>query len=103
VPPAEMEENGRATSMARAQKIWRAAQVPAGAEAHAVCVFGVVTPEGKLVEAHSLQPSDPNSRAAMEAAEQMTFSYPALLAARPQQHFVFVIQEFSQRPTEPRP
>jgi hypothetical protein len=95
VPTEEMKAKGRAISMARAQKIWHVAgRGPAGAATHAVCVFGLVTPEGKLVEAHSLQPSDPNSNEAIEAAQQMTFAYPALLAPPPQQHFVFVIQEF---------
>jgi len=53
VPTGDMKERGRAIAMARAQKIWRSGEVPAGAAAHAVCIFGVVTPQGKLVEAHS--------------------------------------------------
>ena len=95
VPTEEMKAKGRAITMARAQKIWHVAgRGLAGAATHAVCVFGLVTPEGTLVEAHSLQPADPNSQAAVEAAQQMNFSYPALLAPPPQQHFVFIIQEF---------
>jgi len=53
----------------------------------------VVTPSGELVEAHSLQPSDPYTQAAVEAAKTMSFSN-AARAAHPQQHFVFVIEQF---------
>jgi len=101
VPTEEMKARGRAITMARAQKIWQASGAGAsapGQPAHVVCVFGVVTPAGELVEAHSLQPSDPNSQAAVEAARQMSYSYPGPLALRPQQHFVFVIQEFVSSP-----
>jgi hypothetical protein len=57
-------------------------------------VFGLVTASGQLVEAHSLQPSDPNSQAAVEAAKQINFAGPAQLGTRPQQHFVFIIEKF---------
>ena len=56
--------------MAEAQKISVVAgqgAIALGATAHAVCVFGIVTPSGQLVEAHSLQPSDPNSQAAVQS------------------------------------
>ncbi len=46
------------------------------------------------MEAHSLQPSDPNSTAALEAAKRMTFSHPPASGGRPQQHFVFLIEKF---------
>jgi len=46
------------------------------------------------VEAHSLQPTDPNSQAAVEAAKQIDFSSPAPIVGRPQQHFVFIIEKF---------
>jgi len=94
VPTEEMKARGRAFALAEAQKIsvisGRGSIAP-GATAHAVCVFGVVTPSGQLVEAHSLQPSDPNSRAAVDAAKQMNFAGTPVPGAKPQQHFVFVI------------
>ena len=90
VPTEEMKARGRAITMAEAQKI-SVVSGQGGATAHAVCVFGVVTPSGQLAEAHSLQPSDPNSQAAVEAAKQMNFSFPPPLGPQPQQHFVFVI------------
>jgi len=97
VPSAEMKARGRATALAGSQKISSVSGLSpstSGATAHVVCVFGVVTPTGQLVEAHSLQPSDPYSQAAVEAARQMTFSRPAPLGAQPQQYFVFVFEKF---------
>jgi hypothetical protein len=100
VPTAEMQARGPAIAMAGAQKISRFSgrgPFTSGAAAQPVCVFGLVTPSGQLVEAHSLQPSDPNSQAAVEAAKQMNFSRPTPPGARPQQHFVFVIEKFSSQ------
>ena len=66
-----------------------------GGTLHPVCIFGLVTPEGHLIEAHSLQPADPNSDAALKDAQTIDFS-PSMRGARtPQQHFVFVIEEFA--------
>jgi len=59
-----------------------------------VCVFGMVNSAGKLVEAHSLQPSDPNSKAALKDAKAIDFSAMMAPGAPPQQHFVFVIEKF---------
>jgi hypothetical protein len=59
-----------------------------------VCVFGLVTPEGKLVEAHSMQPSDPNSPAAVEYAKTINYYGPAVRTPGPEQHFVFIIEKF---------
>jgi hypothetical protein len=103
VPTDEMKARGPAIALPGAQKISRfSGRVPfaSGATAHPVCVFGLVTASGQLVEAHSLQPSDPNSQAAVEAAKRMNFAGPAPLGVRPQQHFVFVIEKFvsSQAP-----
>jgi hypothetical protein len=97
VPTEEMKARGRAIALAEAQKV----SVVSGRgsiSARAVCVFGVVTPSGQLAEAHSLQPSDPNSRAAVEAAQQMNFSFPPPPGPQPQQHFVFVIERFVTSP-----
>ncbi len=100
VPTEEMKARGRPITLAGAQRIFhnmaQGSQSP-GAAVRAVCVFGVLTASGQLVEAHSLQPSDPNSEAAVEAAKQMDFSPPTPLVPAPQQRFVFVIQEFVTR------
>jgi len=97
VPSEEMKARGAAVAMAGAQKISRFSApgpLPPGATVQPVCVFGLVTPSGQLVEAHSLQPSDPNSQAAVDAAKQIKFPIPAQPGARPQQYFVFVIEKF---------
>jgi hypothetical protein len=95
VPSGEMKARGRAIALAEAQKILIVSrQIAPGATARAVCVLGIVTPSGQLAEAHSLQPSDPNSQAAVEAAQQMNFSFPPPPGPQPQQHFVFVIERF---------
>jgi hypothetical protein len=59
-----------------------------------VCVFGIVTPAGQLVEAHSLQPDDPNSEAAIKDAKAIDFSPSMSAEGPPRQHFVFVIEKF---------
>jgi hypothetical protein len=98
VPTDEMKARGRAITLAGAQKIFRVlgpGPLPPGAAIQSVCVFGVVTPSGQLAEAHSLQPSNPNSDAAVQAAKQMTFPNPTPLGPQPQQHFIFVIEQFA--------
>jgi hypothetical protein len=101
IPSDEMVASGPAIAMEEAQKIcFFGGQGPftSHATAHPVCVFGLATPSGQLVEAHSLQPSDPNSRAAVEAAQRMNFSSPMPAGMRPEQHFVFVIEKFISSP-----
>ena len=97
VPTEQMQSNGPAIAMLGAQKIWRFAgrePFPSGATVRPVCVFGLVTSSGQLVEAHSLQPTDQNSQRAVEDAQRMNFSSPTPPGARPQQHFVFFIEKF---------
>ena len=101
VPTPEMKQRGQPNIMAGAQKIWRDAGSPSfslGGTIEPVCVFGLVTPSGKLIEAHSLQPSDPHSGEAVEAALHMSFPSPPVRGkARPpaQQHFEFVYVMFA--------
>jgi len=94
-PTEAMEAGGEAVAMAGAQKIFReSGHIPANATIRPVCIFGLVTATGQLMEAHSLQPTDPNSPAALQAVETMNFAQPAQPGARPQQHFVFVVEGF---------
>lgn len=90
-PTEEMAAGGRPIQMSGAQKFCRVSR--SGADGRAVCVFGVVTPSGQLVEAHSLQPADPNSQAALEAAKSMSFP-PIAPGAPARQHFVFIVYRF---------
>jgi hypothetical protein len=101
VPTEEMKANGPPILMAEMQKVFKTAQgAPSGAGsvAEPVCIFGLVTPSGQLVEAHSLQPSDPNSAAAL--ADAASTSTPLLNTStqRPAQHFVFIIESFVASP-----
>jgi hypothetical protein len=95
VPSEEMVAKGPSVAMGGAKKLSIVSgRGQSGAMAQPVCVFGLVTASGELVEAHSLQPSDPNSAAAVEAAKRMNFSRPAAAGGRPEQHFAFVIEKF---------
>jgi hypothetical protein len=100
VPTPEMKERGSAIAMGGAQKIGQVfpanSSAPAAAP-HTVCVFGLVTPSGELVEAHSLQPSDPYSQTALANAKQMNFvppPVPGRLRPPLRQHFVFIVEQF---------
>jgi hypothetical protein len=93
--PTDGMKTGQATAMTSATKISRIqGQVTSATTIRPVCVFGIVNPAGQLVEAHSLQPSDPNSEAAVRDAKGIDFSPSTPAAGAPQQHFVFVIEKF---------
>jgi len=97
VPTDAMKANGPAVEMTSATKVTRVpGQVsPAtGATVRPVCVFGMVTSTGRLVEAHTLQPSDANSQAAVEDARAIDFTPLTPAGAAPRQHFVFVVEKF---------
>jgi hypothetical protein len=97
VPTDSMKAKGPAVAMTSATKISRVqgeSPLTSAVTLRPVCVFGMVTPAGHLVEAHSLQPSDPNSRAAVEDAMTIDFSPLTPAGAPPRQHVVFVIEKF---------
>jgi hypothetical protein len=98
VPSDEMKARGQSVEMAAMTKVsrihGRGSSTPAMI-VRVVCVFGMVTPSGQLVEAHSLQPSDPNSQAAVEDARGINFAPSKSDKAPPRQHFVFVIEKFA--------
>ena len=100
VPTDGMKAGGRAIAMTATTKISRIlgqGPLTSGMTVRPVCVFGMVTPTGQLVEAHSLQPSNPNSQVAVEDAKGIDFSPLTPTGAPPQQHFVFVIEKFISR------
>jgi hypothetical protein len=97
VPTERMKAAGPATAMTSAMKISRVqghGPFTSAMTIRPVCVFGLVTSAGQLVEAHSLQPSDPNSETAVKDAKGIDFSPQMVAGAPPQQHFVFVIERF---------
>jgi hypothetical protein len=91
----EMKTRGRSVEMAPMTKISRVHGQ--GTAVRPVCVFGMVNAAGQLVEAHSLQPTDPNSQAAVNDAKQIDFSPKTPSGSALQQHFVFVIEKFVSR------
>jgi len=96
VPTEQMKARGPSVAMGSAQKISRfAGPVPLTPEiaVQPVCLFGLVTSSGQLIELHSLQPNDPDSTAALEDARKMSFP-PQPPGGRPQQHFIFIIEKF---------
>jgi hypothetical protein len=100
VPTDAMKAKGPAVAMTSATKISRVqgeGPFTSAVTLRPVCVFGLVTPTGHLVEAHALQPSDRNSQAAVEDAMKIDFSPLEPAGAPPRQHFVFVIEKFVSR------
>ena len=100
VPSDAMKAKGPAVAMTSATKVSRVqgqGPLTSAVTLRPVCVFGMVTPTGHLVEAHALQPSDPDSQAAVEDAMKIDFSPLTPAGAPPRQHFVFVIEKFVSR------
>jgi hypothetical protein len=92
-----MKTGGEAVTMGGAAKLSRIHSPTGTASAGTVtpvCVLGLLTPAGQLVEAHSLQPSDPNSAAAVADAKTIDFSPTIPAGAAPQQHLVVVVEKF---------
>jgi hypothetical protein len=95
-PTEAMRTKGQPVVLGGAQKLVRTlAGEPASitTPGDTVCVFGVVTAGGQLMEAHSLQPANPHSAAAIEAARKLTFPNPAQAGQPAQQFFVFVLEK----------
>jgi hypothetical protein len=97
IPTDAMKAQGPAVTMTAATRISRIqgeGPLTPGMTIHPVVVFGMVTPGGRLAEAHSLQPSDPHSDAALHDAQSIDFSPSIPAGGRRQQHFVFVMEKF---------
>jgi hypothetical protein len=98
VPTEQMRANGPATGMTGARKIsvWPdPGTVPNGSILQPVVVFGLLTPEGTLTDAHSLQPSNPQSELAVTIALARRFRNLTPPGGTPLQQEVFVIQQFA--------
>jgi len=96
VPSDRMRQQGRSVEMAPMTKMTRA-HPPLLPFERPVCVFGLVSASGQLLEAHSLQPSDPNSQAALNDARQIDFSKSTPPGTAPRQHFVVILEKFGSR------
>ena len=82
-------------TMASQQKVFVNGEksLPPGAAIRPVVVYGLLAPAGDLLEAHSLQPDDPNSQAALDHVKSMKYFGP-LAGGEHSQHFVFVYVKF---------
>jgi len=92
-----MTAGEQSIAMAEARKMsvfYKRGRIAPNSIIHPVCVFGLITPSGEVAEAHSLQPSDPNSQAAVESVKRMTFHSSTPAGGRPEQRFVFIIEKF---------
>ena len=69
-----------------------------GAVLQPVVVVGLLAPSGKILDAHSLQPSDPRSEEAAEAAAKLGFRDSTPPGGTPVQRQVAVIVEFASAP-----
>jgi hypothetical protein len=76
--------------------------LPPDAIIHPVCVMGIATASGQLTEIHSMQPSDPNSQAAVAFAKTLPFRTPVTPAGGAEQHFEFIIVKFVASSTPAR-
>ena len=99
-PTPEMKAKGPATEQSGALKIPAFPKhgpmiMTPGSILQPVVVFGMLAPSGEILEAHSLQPSSPNSQAAVEAAKSLNLHFATAPGAAPQEHFVFVIERFA--------
>ena len=97
VPTDEMKARGEAVAMTSATKVTRVhgeGAITSATTLRAVCVLGLVTATGHLVEAYALQPLDPNSEAAVADATNIDFAPLTPAGAPPRQHFAFVIEKF---------
>ncbi len=94
-PQAQSAKQGILLAQARKASIFApGVRMAPGSIIYPVYVFGLIAPTGQFIEAHSLQPSDPNSPAAIAAARNMNFRTPKSAGARPQQHFGLVMVKF---------
>jgi hypothetical protein len=98
VPTEQMRASGPATVMAGAKRfsaLHDRGSVTTGSTLQPVAVFGLLTPSGKIVDAHSLQPSDPRSEAAVKSAAALKLPDGTSPGGTPQQREVVVIEKFA--------
>jgi hypothetical protein len=95
VPTEQMRANGPAVVLAgmiKIPRLRRPGAAPPGSMLQPVVVFGLLTPSGQIVDAHSLQPSNIRSDEAVASAAAIKFPDRTPPGKAPQQHEVFVIE-----------
>jgi hypothetical protein len=91
-PSAQMRSQRPASTMAGLEKISLGATRPSSDTIQTVVVFGLLTADGKVVEAHALQSSDPSLLdAALRRVNQIRFQPTVAPGADREQHELFAV------------
>jgi hypothetical protein len=91
-PTPQMRSQRPASTMAGLEKISLSATRPSSGTIQTVVVFGLLTPDGKVAEAHPLQSSDPALvDAALRRVNQIRFQPTVAPGADREQHELFVL------------
>lgn len=97
IPTARMRSSRKpGTAMAGLEKISLAATRPSSGTVQTVVIFGLLTPDGQVVEAHPLQSSDPALvDAALRRVSQIKFQSAVAPGAEREQHELFALVHFA--------
>lgn len=91
-PTAQMRSHRPASTMAGLQKISLGHVGPSSGAIQTVVIFGLLTPDGKVAEAHPLQSSDPAlNDAALRRVNQIRFQSAVAPGADREQHELFAV------------
>jgi hypothetical protein len=91
-PTAKMRSQRPGAAMAGLEKISLGATRPSSGAVQTVVVFGLLTPDGKVAEAHALQSSDPALvDAALRRVNQISFQSAVAPGADREQHELFAL------------
>jgi hypothetical protein len=95
-PTAQMRSQRPATSMAGLEKFTLRPATPSSGAIQTVVVFGLLTPDGKVAEAHPLQSSDPAlNDAALQRVGQIRWRATVAAGADREQHELFAVVHFT--------
>jgi hypothetical protein len=91
-PTAQMRSGRPGAAMAGLEKISLGATRPSSGSVQTVVIFGLLTPDGKVAEAHPLESSDPALvDAALRRVEQIRWQRSVAPGADREQHELFAI------------
>ena len=95
-PTAQMRSQRPGTAMAGLEKMTLGPTRSPSASLQSVVIFGLLTPDGKVAEAHPLQSSDPALiDAALRRVTQMRWQSAAAPGADREQHELFTVVHFA--------
>jgi len=91
-PTAQMRSKRPGTAMSGLEKFTLGPTRPSSATIQTVVIFGLLTPDGKVAEAHALQSSDPALiEAALRRVSQIRFQSAVAPGADREQHELFAV------------